>query len=303
MNLFRSLSFKIRGNKNFQPSLPLLKSLAGCLLIAIILSFVAVDDRANQLGVNLQVFSRWILHLIGGYLAHITVIGIFIYQGWLPKQKTIKGMFPCFFSGASLTCVLFIALNWEATPSIGGKIAILNKAYAISAIVQLLLYPTNIYNDTIEYQQEFRLRRGRKKADKEETKHLLIQIDKERVQQISMEDLSVVFVEDHYLSYIFRRGEAFEKITSYGKLKDLEAKLASSFLKINRSTLINPDFIKAIHQETGRAFIFMEGLEEKALVIPKTRMDLVASYVNSDRSAQPALPLGEGTAKQDLTKL
>ncbi len=92
----------------------------------------------------------------------------------------------------------------------------------------------------------------------------------------------MVFVEDHYLNFIYRKNDKYTSLTAYGKLTDFEKKLSPGFVRLNRSKLINTDHIQEIDIVNGKYRVLVKGFSRSPILVPKSRNEVVKQLIKRE---------------------
>jgi len=82
--------------------------------------------------------------------------------------------------------------------------------------------------------------------------------DSERVEKIDIRQVSFIKVEDHYCTVVYQKEQEWQEWTVYEKLKNFEEKHQASLVRINRSTLVNPQWVEKIEKNKGKHLIHMK---------------------------------------------
>ena len=252
-----------------------LGKIIGICLITAVMMFIFKNYQDPDPNIAFISLVRWIFHMLLGLFIHVALLLIFMARNLLPEKKSLKGLFPLFFLGAFCTFLLFLGIKDLNFYNPLAVFFLIGLIFSISAVVQLFLYMTNVYDLAIQKQKVWRRQKLEKGASHEQPEYILVPLNKEETRQIHVSELSTVYVEDHYLYFVYRRDNEFQTLNAYGKLISYEEKLLPGFLKINRSTLINTEFIQQIIQKRDKSIIVMQGLPEKEFPIPKSRQDLM----------------------------
>ena len=203
---------------------------------------------------RLFLFFQWLLSISIGAVAHNGMVWVWMRRGWLPEKKSLKGLFPLMLGGALATIFLLTLTNlpylqtwadwWEGVFSI----------LAICILMQALIYPTKVYEGLLGHAKE---RARRALLDQGEV--LELQGESERL-LIPLAELSAIFVEDHYLHFIYRDQGEWKKTMLFGRLKDWEEKFPH-LLRPNRSWLLNPLHVEALEEGNIRMAGVSEGIK------------------------------------------
>ncbi len=214
------------------------------------------------------------LYTLLGFVMHIIVLLLFVYNGLLPSKKSVKGLMPYALTAAAVTVSAF----WVVKPlqdNIISKITFIVSDFIICLVLNSVVYITSFYEFVIRKQNNWIRYTLEKGANREQPEYILACTNKNQMEKIYVANLSVMYVENYDLYFIYLKNKEFQKLIVKGKLVDYEKKLLPRFIKINRSTLINRQYIKRILWRNGSYSIVMSGILQKEFPIPKSRHYLI----------------------------
>ena len=84
----------------------------------------------------------------------------------------------------------------------------------------------------------------------------------ECVNNIAVDSIASIEIKDHFRTMMYCTQGQWKQWGVYGSLSEIEEVFPDQFVKINRSVLINPDYIQSI-KKTGRQYLInMQGQDD-----------------------------------------
>ncbi|MBT4090432.1 MAG: LytTR family transcriptional regulator [Deltaproteobacteria bacterium] len=199
-----------------------------------------VDSSQDKLLLDMGV---WIFRINVGAIGHVTA---FLIGRWLFKWET-DNSYGSVWKQASIGCFLTFLAMLFTNKDITKPISVLFLAVAvvgITIIVYVFLFQVGFFkrlDDTLSPLTDF-----------------LTLKENDRIAKIAVQSVSLIKVEDHYCTVIYQQENEWKEWTLYGKLKSFEEKYKDSFLRINRSTLVNPQWVEKVEKIKGKYQIHMK---------------------------------------------
>lgn len=99
--------------------------------------------------------------------------------------------------------------------------------------------------------------------------------ENKRLLPIPIEKISHITVEEHYFTVFYFYKKEWRQWNTFGNLKEIDEKYPGFFVRVNRSTLINPQRIVIVNLEQEPYHLTMEGNQETPIPISKSKKKMI----------------------------
>ncbi len=240
----------------------ILMPLLMCTLIGGFIGFIInTNSSPDKLLFDISI---WIFRINVGAICNITA---FLSTRWLLKWET-KSNFRSIWRQASIGCFLtFLAMLFtdKDVKEPLSVLFLLIVVLIITIIVYVFLFQVGFFKRLDETLSPI-------------TDYLTLK-ENDRIQKIALQSVSFIKVEDHYCTVVYQHENEWKEWTLYGKLKNFEEQYKDSFLRINRSTLINPKWVEKIEKTKGKYLIYMKYYDNSAFPLSPSQEHLVDQLV------------------------
>ena len=267
--------------KIFQFKFYLISALAPfaiCTIVAVIIVITKGLDNFSWLELLRKVF-----HLNIGVIAHELVwfVGPLLIK-W-DMQPTIRGTWKFSVSGFALTYILvviFVApLDWE----VFSLFKLFVEVAAVCIVVQVFLFQFGFYHYVYRLENENSTKETAPSALKNQAAPLLTLKSNDRIEKVNIHAVSHITVQDHYCTVFFQSDNEWEQRTVYERLRNYENRFQDYLVKVNRSTLVNPNMVRKIEKSNGKFVVLMKGEPELPISLSasqKHRLDNLIPIVS-----------------------
>lgn len=240
---------------------------AVCAIVAIIIT--VLNKNSNFID-----FLYRVLDLSCGVVAHeiAWALGLYVFK-W-KMAPTIKGTLRFSLLGYLFTLLYAVLSSDSISLELIYLVKVSFRVAVICFLVQVFLFQFGFYK---------KLHKQRNKSEEENHQYnvesLLTLKSNEKIERISIAVVSHIYVQDHYCTIVYQKDNQWEQSTVYEKLKNYESQFDSHLIKINRSTLVNPEMVQKIEKKEGKFNISMKGSEDATFVLSNSLKHLVDDLV------------------------
>lgn len=244
-------------------------------LVGIIIGVIKYgDDPAMTMT---QSVLEWVIFLNTGAVAHqiswLLTIKVFRWK----TSSTLRGIWKPTLGGVLLTFAFVYLLHIDENPAAADVRQIFIQVVAVCVIVHIFLFQFNFY--------AFSDRLFRPKENEEcssdpepEKDYLSLKID-DRIEKVELSCVSYIKVEDHYCTVIYRKESEWLQWTVYENLKTFEEQYAHRLIRINRSTLVNPDMVERVEKTAGKHLVTMKGDPGSSFSLSSSQKHILDSLI------------------------
>ncbi|NQU64833.1 MAG: LytTR family transcriptional regulator [SAR324 cluster bacterium] len=212
-----------------------------CTLIGGFIGIITnIDSSRDKLLTDIGV---WVFRINVGAMCNITA---FLAGQWVFKWET-KNSFQGIWRQAAIGYFLTFLAMFFTNDDITDLISVLFLAVSvliIAIIVYVFLFQVGFF----------------KRLDQSlsTVTDFLTLKENDRIEKIAVGSVSFIKVEDHYCTVVYQQENEWKEWTLHGKLKNFEEEYKNSFLRINRSTLVNPKWVEKVEKTKGKHVIYMK---------------------------------------------
>ena len=233
-----------------------------CTLIGGFIGVITnIDSSRDKLLLDIGV---WIFRINVGAICNITA---FLTVEWLfkwEKKNSFQGIWRQASLGVFLTFLAMLFTNKDVRDPVSALFLLL-AVLIIAVIVYVFLFQVGFFKRLDETLSPV-------------TDYLTLK-ENDRIQKIALQSVSFIKVEDHYCTIVYKQENEWRDWTLYGKLKTFEEKYKDSFLRINRSTLINPNWVEKIAKIKGKYLVYMKDKDSSAFPLSPSQEHLIDQLV------------------------
>ncbi|MBU2647074.1 LytTR family transcriptional regulator [bacterium] len=227
-----------------------------CTFIGVIIGVITYgDDPAVGPAQNI---SQWVIYLNAGAVAHqlawLLTLKVFRWE----TASTLKGIWKPTAMGVLITFLFILLLNIDDDLSLNSVLLMFSQIVAICIIVHVFLFQFKFYSFSNAL---FNPEKGVLSDDNSpgNGKDTLLLTVEERIEKVDLKMISHIKVEDHYCTVVYLKDTEWRQWIVYEKLKTFEQQYPQRLLRINRSTLVNPEMVVKVEKTGGKHLITMKG--------------------------------------------
>ena len=213
-----------------------------------------------------------------GVIAHefVWFFGIYVLK-WKMKP-TIKGTWKFSLLGFLLTYIFVIVFSKPFVFEFFYLSKILAEVAAICLIVQVFLFQVGFYKRTDQFHNK-QNNSDEINVETNQNSSILILKSNDKIEKIDINIVSHILVQDHYCTVYYQKENGWEQWTVYEKLKNYENQFKDFLIKINRSTLVNPNLVDKIEKSEGKYSIYMKGEPDRSINLSSSQKHLVENLI------------------------
>ena len=247
-----------------------------CTLVGTIVGIIKYGDVSDAS--LLDCIVEWVIFLNAGAVAH--------QLAWLLALKgfkwetgpTFKGIWRQTAMGVLLTLIFVFLLNIKEMDNPESLFRMVLQVMAICVIVHIFMFQFGFYAFTYRL---FHPEMAGKTVDVESEGGLdFIPLNyNERIEKVDLTCVSYIKVEDHYCTVLYQKDSDWLQWTVYEKLKTFEEQYSHRLIRVNRSTLVNPDMVEKVEKSGGKHMIFMKGDSQSSFPLSSTQKHLLERLI------------------------
>ncbi len=247
-----------------------------CTLVGVIIAVIKFGDDPD---VSLLESSfEWVVFLNAGAVAH-QLTWLLALKGFKwESSATFRGIWRQTAMGVLLTFVFVYLLNIDQNLGAEGVFRMFLQVVVICVIVHIFLFQFKFYAFTQRLYNPENVEEATKSDLAVEEDFIPLNYD-ERIEKVDLKWVSYIKVEDHYCTVLYQKGAEWLDWTVYEKLKTFEEQYSHRLIRVNRSTLVNPQMVEKVERAGGKHLITMKGDPDSSFPLSSSQKHLLEKLI------------------------